>query len=77
MIAIIATEGEGAVEVSEPTKKEEVPSVEEQVEVLETEVKEIAASLNGASGVSIFTADGLNDQQKSVLVNMKINGEIK
>lgn len=32
---------------------------------------------NGASGVSIFTADGLNDQQKSVLVNMKINGEIK
>ena len=32
---------------------------------------------NGASGVSIFTADGLNDQQKSILVNMKINGEIK
>ena len=32
---------------------------------------------NGASGVSIFTADGLNDQQKSVLVNMKINREIK
>jgi len=26
---------------------------------------------NGASGVSIFTADGLNDEQKSVLVNMK------
>ena len=26
---------------------------------------------NGASGISIFTADGLNDEQKSFLVNLK------
>jgi len=26
---------------------------------------------NGASGISIFTADGLNDEQKSVLVKLK------
>ena len=26
---------------------------------------------NGATGISIFTADGLNDEQKSVLVKLK------
>ena len=26
---------------------------------------------NGASGISIFTADGLNDEHKSFLVNLK------
>ena len=29
------------------------------------------SKINGASGISIFTADGLNDEQKSVLVSLK------